>query len=229
MSNEVRFSKDTVETLKKLYEVNPTLKIVEGVKTLKALNETKTVGVYAEIDEELPRTFCIYDLKEFITVLSIIDKPVVDFSNDKYVTIRSEDGSQRLKYMDGAENLISSFFVKDFRLPSEDIEVSVTSSQMKAVMDAAAALKLTFVGFKSDGKKIYFSAFDRNNGDGNDTNGFSVEVGESTDEFDMFYKANGFSILDGDCKFTISSKKISKIETGKRIFWMTLEADSEFK
>jgi hypothetical protein len=228
MSNEVRLSKETIDILKSLYAINQTLKIVEDNTELKVLNDAKTIAVYAQIEESLPRTFCIYDLREFISVLNIIEKPILDFSSDKYVVIKSEDGSQRLKYIDCNENLVTSYFDRDFKLPSEDISVSVTAQQMKAIMGAALTMKLEYVGFKSDGEKVYLSAFDRNNGSGDDTNGFSIEVGESVDEFDMFYKTEALTVLDGDCTFEISSNKISKVTNGKKVFWMALDANSSF-
>lgn len=227
-NNEVKLSKNDIETLKSLYNINQTLKIVGGKTELRTLNETKTCACITELEEAFPRTFCIYDLREFISVLSIIENPILDLSNDKFALIKSADGKQKLKYVDGAENLINSYFDKEFKLPSEDIKVEVEASQLKAVMNAALALKLEYVGFKADGETIYFSAFDRNNGSGDDTNGFSVEVGETTDTFDMFYKTEALAVLDGDCTFEIAKQKISKVTNGNKLFWLALDANSTF-
>lgn len=226
MSNEVKLSKETIDTLKSLYQINQTLKIVANTTQIKTVNENKTIAVYAEIEEELPRDFCVYDLREFINVLNIIESPTLDFSNDKFVIIKSGDGSQRLKYIDGAENLINSYFERDFILPSSDVNVEVTKQQLRAVMDASSTLKLEYVGFKADGKDIVLTAFNRNNGSGDDTNGISIVVGETTDTFEMFYKAESMNVLDGDCTFEISFRKISKIENGKKTFWMALDSNS---
>lgn len=227
-TNEVRLSKETIDKLKSLYAINQTLKIVENSNEIRTVNEFKTCACITQIAETLPRTFCIYDLREFISVLNIIENPVLDFTNDKFVVVKSEDGRQKLRYMDGAESLINSYFDRDFKLQSEDISVSVTAAQLKAVMSAALTLKLEYVGFKADGESIYLSAFDRNNGSGDDTNGFSIEVGESTDTFDMFYKTEAFTILDGDAQFEISASRVSKILNADKTFWMTLDADSTF-
>lgn len=229
MSKDVVLSKNTIETLKSLYPINQTLKIVEGKKELRTVNETKTVACQVDIEEELPRTLCIYDLREFISVLGIIENPVLDFSDDKFVLIKSADGTQQLKYIDGSENLINSYFERPFKLPSEDVSVKVTARQLSAVMDAARTLKLEFVGFKSKDGKVVLSAFDRNNGSGNDTNGFSIEVGETTDTFDLFYKTDALSVLEGDCEFTISSRRISQVVNGIKTFFIALDANSTFE
>lgn len=230
MSNkEVKISAETLSVLKKLQRINQTLKIVEGSNELRSLNQTKTIAAYIEISESLPRDFCVYDLSEFITVLGIIENPILDFSNDKYVLIKSENGSQKLKYVDGQENLIDSYTEKKFALPSEDVQLSVTGAQLKSVHSAASALKLEYVGFKGNGEKVLLSAFSRNNGDGNDTNGFSIEIGETTETFDLFYKTENLGILDGDSTFTISKKKISEIVNGKAKYFVALDANSTFQ
>lgn len=226
-ANEVRLSKETVDIFKGLYAINQTLKIVADKNEIRTVNDTKTIAMQTEIAETFPRTFCIYDVREFINVVGIIANPVLDFTNDKFVIIKSEDSSQKLKYVDGAENMINSYFQKDFQLPSEDLSVSVTAQQLKAVMNAATALKLEFVGFKTEDGKVVLSAFDRNNGSGDDTNGFSVVVGENADDkFDLFYKTDALNVLDGDSKFEISSKKISKVTNGTKTFWMALDSNS---
>ena len=225
-TNEVRLSKETVDILKGLYAINQTLKIVAGKQEIRSVNDTKTIAFQAPIAENFPRNFCIYDVREFINVVGIISSPVLDFTDPKFVIVKSEDGGQKLKYMDGAENLINSYFERDFVLPSEDLAVNVTAQQLKAVMNAATTLKLEYVGFKSVGDKVVLSAFDRNNGSGDDTNGFSIEVGDTADTFDMFYKTDSLSVLDGECKFEVSSKKISKVTNGGKTFWMALDANS---
>jgi hypothetical protein len=228
MSSEIKLSKADIDTLKSLYPINQTLKIVGGKTELRSVNETKTIALITNMETAFPRTFCIYDLREFISVLSLFDAPTLDFSNDKFVTVKSEDGRQKLKYVDGAENLINSYFEKDFKLPSTDVTVNVNAGQLKAVMGAAQTLKLEYIGFRTVDGKIYLSAFDRNNGSGDDTNGFSIEVGESNDTFELFYKTDALTVLDGDCEFEISSKKISKVQNGNKTFWVSLDANSTF-
>lgn len=226
---KVKISKQDLETLKDMYMIDQTLKVVKDKTELRSVNTSKTIACIANLEQAFPRTFCIYDLREFVGVVSIIENPVLDFSDSKFVLIKSEDGKQQLRYLDGAENLINSYFEKDFNLPSEDINVNITGAQLKAVMNAATALKLEYVGFKSQDSKIYLCAFDRNNGSGEETNGFSIEVGETEDEFQMFYKTENLSVLDGDCEFIISSKKISKVENGDKTFFLALDANSTYE
>lgn len=227
--NEVKFSSDTLAVLKKLNKINQCLKIPKNSRELRSLNETRTTAAYINIEEELPRDFCIYDIGEFITVLSIIQNPIVDFSNPKYVTIKSEDGSQKLKYLDASEDVINSYTDKVLKVPSEDVTINVSAAHVNSVLNAAKTLKLEFVGFTGDGEKVYISAFSRNNGDGQETNDYSIEVAETTEVFKLFYKTEALQILDGEATFVISKKKISEVQNGKFKYFITLDAKSEFR
>lgn len=227
-NNEVKFSTETLAVFKKLMKINQCLKIVKDTTELRSLNESKTIAAYIEIEETLPRDFCVYDLGEFITVLGVIENPIVDFTNDKFVLIKSENGSQKLKYVDGEANLINSYTDRKFVLPSEDVSIKVTAAQLKSVVSAATALKLEYVGFRGDGSKVYLTAFSRNNGDGKDTNGYSIEVADTSDTFELFYRTESLQILDGESTFTISKKKISQIENGKAKYFVALDANSSF-
>lgn len=226
-------SKETIDTLKKLYEVNQGVKFVEGENTLKVKSTDNGLLVHANIEEEFPRDFYVYDLREFLSVVSIIEKPILDFSNEKYVQIKSDDGKQKLRYIEADPQFVTSYVDKVPKLPSKDIEVTVTKEQFQSVMKAAHTMKLEFVGFTCDGTTVTLSAFNKNNGDEKTTNNFSIELMDGDTEFQMFYKLDqqNVSVLlgEGNLDFTISSKKISnvKAESGKE-FWIAMNANSKY-
>lgn len=228
MSKEVQISKADIDTLASIYPINQSLKIVADNPELRCFNANKTTAVIAKLEQAFPRTFCIYDLREFLSVVNLFDTPTLDFTNPKFVVVKSADGKQKLKYMDADETIITSHFEKDLKLNSVDIDVTVTGQQLNAVMKAAMTLKLEFVGFKSIDGKVVLVAFDKNNGSGEETNGFSIEVGETTAEFDMFYKTESLSVLSGDCKFEVSKQKISRVVNAGKVFFISLEATSKF-
>jgi hypothetical protein len=228
MSNEVKLSKNDIETLNAIYPINQSLKIMAGNPELRAFNATRTCAVVAKLDNAIPREFCIYDLREFLQVVGLFESPVLDFTDPKHVTVKSADGRQKLRYIDAAASLINSYFERNIELKTIDVVVEVTGAQLSNVMKAATTLKLEFVGFKSVDGKIVMTAFDKNNGDGNETNGFSVELGETTRDFNLFYKTEALSMLAGNCKFELSSSCVSRIENAGRVYFITMSKDSTF-
>lgn len=228
-NNTIKISKESIETLESLYQINQSLRIVANKKELKTINPQKTTVVYTSIEEEFPRDINIYDLREFITVLNIIKEPELDVSDDKFILIKSPDGGQKLRYADAEASLIQSYFEKDVKLPDPDITVTISSNTLKSVQKAAQALNLPYIGFVSENGKIMFKAFAKNNGSNDETNGYSENVGETEDTFEMFYPAAALNILSGDCQFEISKKLISRVTSGKTIFYISLDPKSKFE
>ena len=60
-------------------DINPNILIKSG-NTIKTISEAKNVLATAVVDNEFPQQFGIYDLKEFISVLSLVDKPNLKFA-----------------------------------------------------------------------------------------------------------------------------------------------------
>ena len=227
--SKVQFSADTIAKLKKFQTINQSIKIIAGTDTIRSVNESKTVAVETKIGEKLPRMLCVYDLREFLTILSIIKEPVIDFADPKFMLIQSADGSQQLRYLDAAENIVNSSYMPALpQIPKFEIEATVSEDNLKSVMNAATSLGLEFVGFTADGTHMYLKAFDRNNGDGNQTNAFSINLGACADTFSMFYKTDAWKVLEGECLFKISKNRISQVSTGDMQFMMTLDANSKY-
>lgn len=227
--SEIKLSEQTMKTLKKLYGINQSLRVLEGVKTLKSINEAKTLAAFVDIEEEFPRDFCVYDLGEFISVMNIVNEPVLNFDNNGYVIIRSGDKSQKMKYIETNPELVTSYFEKPIVLQSEDIIINITENMLKAVMKSASTLKLEYVGFKSDGDKMYFTTFNRRvDSDNQEMNAFTIELGDSDGEvFDIFYPTEIITVLDGDCEFAFcKDQRLSRVRCGNMEYWIAMDKES---
>lgn len=232
MSNKISLSPATIAVLNKASIINGSLKIKPNEKHIKTVASTSTIAMFANIDEEFPREFNIYDVKSFLKTMGLIENPVLDFSETSYVSIQSEDGTQKTSFHDANASLIQTYLERLPTLPSEDIVVELSEEQFNHVMKAANVMGLQFVGFYADGKTSYFMGFNRNDS-GEKINTFSLELGETDSVYDMFYKlaTQDLSVLakEGGYKFSISAKKISKIETtAGNQFFITLDTKSKF-
>jgi hypothetical protein len=229
--NEIKLSDKTIKTFKKLYSINQSLRVLDSNTTVKSINETKTLAAYVEIEESFPRDFCVYDLGEFISVLSIVNEPVLDFSSDRFVIVKSSDNSQRLKYIETSPDLITSYFENEISLKSEDIVIDVDEKSLKAVMKSAATLRLEYIGFRSDGENVYFTTFNRRvDSDNQEMNAFTIELGPCEDTFDIFYPTEIMTVLDDDCEFTFSkTQRISRVRCGTMEYWIAMDKDSEIQ
>lgn len=238
----ISLSTDTINTFKKLYEVDQSLKIdcetkgEDGGTILRSKSENNTMMARMTVPDEFPRNVHIYDLREFISVINIVNEPVFDFDDERFVLIESSDGDQQLRYIETNPRFVTSYIDRDLELKSRDVEVTVTEKQLKSVLTAAQTMRLAFVGFIGDGETVKLTAFNKNEGgDESETNKFSITVGESDKSFRMFYKleVHNLNVLqsEGDLSFVLDGKKkISEVsaETGKT-FWIAFDANSEIE
>ena len=67
----MQLSNETINVLKNFATVNPNVVIKPGQK-LKTISEAKTILASAQIVEDFPVEFGIYDLNEFLSVYNLI-------------------------------------------------------------------------------------------------------------------------------------------------------------
>ena len=84
----MQISKETLEVLSNFASINPNISISPG-QQLKTIAEAKNIMASAEITEDFPQEFGIYDLNEFLSVLGLVDDPNLDFSEDSVKVLGS--------------------------------------------------------------------------------------------------------------------------------------------
>ena len=90
----MKLSKETIEVLKNFSGINQSIVVNKGNK-LKTVNSLKNILAHAQVEEDFPKEFAIYDLTEFQVLISTMEDPDLSF-NDNDVTVSS--GSRKVKY-----------------------------------------------------------------------------------------------------------------------------------
>ena len=101
----MKLSENTLTILKNFAGINQSILVKKGNK-LRTISIAKNILSEAEILEEFPRDFAIYDLNQFLNGLSLHQDPNLDFSGETHITIR--DGKRRVKYFYADPNVIVS-------------------------------------------------------------------------------------------------------------------------
>ena len=91
----MKLSDKTLTILKNFAGINNSILVKEG-NQLRTISVAKNILAEAEINEEFPREFGIYDLNQFLNGLSLHQDPDLDFTKDTYLDIR--EGKRRVKY-----------------------------------------------------------------------------------------------------------------------------------
>jgi len=221
----MKLSKETIEVLKNFSGINQSIVVKEGNK-LKTVNSLKNILAHATVEENFPKEFAIYDLTEFLGLLSSISEPELTF-NKSDVTVSSDTRKVKYRYAD------TDYIVKpekDIDMPESEITFKLSEEVYVSLEKVATILQLHDIclkGCKKSGK-ILLCATNKKNDSSND---YSEEVGEGvTKNFNIVMKKENLKIIPGDYDVSISSKGISHFKNVNLDleYWIALEPTSEY-
>ena len=124
----MNLSEQTVSILKNFSTINQNLLVKQG-KVLNTMSAMKNIVATAEVEEEFPVEFGIYDLNEFLSALSLFTKPELLFK-DGFV-VMSETGSKgkSLKYWFSDPSVVTSPN-KEITMPSKEVTFDFSSGTL---------------------------------------------------------------------------------------------------
>ena len=220
----MKLSEKTLNILKNFSSINQSILVKQG-NQLRTISVAKNILAEAEIKEDFPRDFAIYDLNQFLNGLSLHQDPEMDFSPDSYVTIR--EGKRRLKYFYADPNVIISPPEKAIQLPSQDVCFQLDSITLEKLLKAAAVYQLPDLCAVGDAGVIKLVVRDKKNDTSNE---FAIVVGETDKEFTFNFKVENIKIIPGAYDVVVSSKLLSKFtnSTHDLKYYIALEPDSTF-
>ena len=220
----MKLSESTVKLLKNFSSINQSILFKEGSK-LRTISVMKNILVEANVAEEFPRDFGIYDLNQFLNGLDLHANAELNFDNQEYVLIK--EGRMRSKYFFADPSVIVAPPEKEITLPSEDVEFVLTSQQLEKLKKASSIYQLPDVSVIGESGVIKLVARDKKNDTSND---FSIIVGETESEFVFNFKEENLKIVPGNYDVVVSSKLLSRF-TNQNIdvtYYIALEPDSSF-
>lgn len=217
----------TLQVLKNFSGINQNLMIRNG-NVLKTISEARNVLVKAEVGNEFPKDFGVYDLNEFIGVLSLVDKPTLSFQ-DEFVTVGDSTGRSKVKYFFSAEETLTTP-QKDINMPESEVKFTLDGSTLDRVKRAASTLGHNEMVIKPGSGSITLSVTDIQNAT---ANSFDIDVaGEYPDgvDFKFIIDIGNLKIIPGDYEVEVSSKLISQFSHKEMNvqYWIALEKTSTY-
>ena len=225
----MKLSNETVAILKNFGAINQGILFKPG-KTLKTVSSHKNILAEVSIKEDIPAEFGIYDLNNFLSVISLHkDDPSFEF-DEKQVTIVGNKGRSKIIYRFTPSNMIVTPPEKQLTMPDAEIKFELTAEDFDWVMRAASVLSSPQVAIESDGKKVSIVTLDLQN-DSAHTDALEISEGNGN-KFKMVFKTENITkLMPGSYDVFISSKGIShfKNKTVPLQYWVTTEAGSKFE
>ena len=200
----MQLSNETINVLKNFATVNPNVVFKPGQK-LKTISEAKTILASAEIVEDFPVEFGIYDLNEFLSVYNLIENPVLSFE-DKSLLISGS--GQKIRYY-FSETEILTQPSKDITMPDWEVGINITDEQLKSLKQASAVLGHSDLAITGTNGNVVAKVFDEKD---STSNTFEMELDRDNackEDFNFVVNMPNLKLLPGDYFVNISSKLIS--------------------
>ena len=223
-SNNMKLSDNALAILKNFAGINNSILVKEGNK-LRTISVAKNILAEAEIKEEFPRDFAIYDLNQFLNGLSLHQDPDLDFNQDTYLSIK--EGKRRVKYFFADPNVIVAPPEKEITLPTQDVCFQLDSVTLEKLTKAAAVYQLPDMSAIGENGVIKLVVRDKKNDTSNE---YAIVVGETDKEFSFNFKVENIKIIPGAYDVVVSSKLLSEFTNTQHNlkYYIALEPDSTF-
>lgn len=231
----MKLSSDTYEILRNFSGINGNMMLREG-NVVRSLKNSDNAVARAEIVENLPISFGIYDLSEFLSCISIFDDPNLEFLEDHVVISDTSGAFGSINYYYTSERLLKFAPDDNPRMPEPDISFVLTSKRFNMIRKTSSALgleDLTVSPSSDNTVSLKVTEVKKFEGGDNETlNSFSDDVEATFKEpnFRFVFKIGNLRMIEGDYEVNISSKKIAHFKhTQKPIdYWIASELNSKY-
>jgi hypothetical protein len=203
----MKLSDNTIAVLKNFSTINQSLQFKNG-KVLRTISPLKTIFVEANVEEDFPTTFCLFDLNKLLAKISLYKDAELGFEADR-LTIATADKkkSDSIKYC--SEKVIVTPPDKSITLANPDCEFSVSQEDLEWMRKSAGISGSPNFVFESDGATITFMATDLKD-DSSDQS--KIEIGTSDKIFRVAMKVENFKMMDGSYDVAVSSKGMARFK-----------------
>ena len=223
----MKLSKHTLNMLKNFSDINMSIEIKKG-NILRTVSVQKNILAQAELEDEFPQDFAIYELNRFLGAVSLFDDPEFRF-NGSSANIGTNTHSVDYVYCD--PSMIVTPPEKNITFPDPEVKFTLSQDALSQIMKASNVLgtpEIAVEGGPHPNDVIRLMALDVNN-DSTDT--FKVVLEERSDnKFRFVFKTENMKMLPGNYDVEISSKGISHftMQGQKLQYWIATEASSSF-
>ena len=200
----MKLSDKTINLLKNFSTINQSILFKQG-NNLRTISVMKNILAEANIEEEFPKDFGIYDLNQYLNGLALHQTPELDFARDEYVVIK--EGKMRSKYFFADPSVIVCPPDKAIELPSEDVSFVLSGQQLEKLKKASSVYQLPDISVIGEAGVVKLVARDKKNDTSND---FSIVVGETESTFSFNFKVENIKILPGTYTVVVSQKLLSR-------------------
>jgi len=198
---------------------------------VRTMSTSKTLMAKANVSDQFPYEFGIYDLGEFLACLNMFTDPTLAFDdNKKFVNIT--DGITSFKYY-FSEIDILTVPTQDINLDCNDLKFTLTHDELNQLRKASATLKTSNLSIRKSDSALFIECviLDKQNPTSNQfkMNVANCDINTSA-EFDFVLDINNFKFKPApEYEFGIDKKQVALIKAGNTDYWVALDKTTTYK
>ena len=218
----MKLSNGTINVLKNFSTINQNLVIKEG-SDISTMSAMKNIVAKAKVEEDFIKEFAIYDLNEFLSALSLFEKPDLDFQDD-YVVITEEGSAKSLKYWYSDPSVVTTP-TKDITMPSKELQFDFSSDSLAEITKAASVIGAPDMVLEKGKLRVT----DKKNITANDY-ATELDVPDNDVDYKFWFKVENLKLLPGSYSVEVSSKNISRFSNSNVDieYFIALEPESSY-
>ena len=218
----MNFNNETVNVLKNFSTINPSLVFDEG-STLMTLSPKKNILAKAELSEQIPLKFGIYDLNQFLGTISLFNEPNYTF-HDLFVEI--ENGVSSSNYFFCNTDMIDNRPSTELSMPDVEVRFELQETDLKNLLQAANVLQLPDITVTKEKKDVVLTACNIKDATSNNYKRVIKDSEFINQDFErVVFMAENFKMLPTTYEVKISAQGISHFvsKDGKIQYWVATE------
>ena len=219
----MKLSEQTVAILKNFSAINQNLIIKQGSE-ISTVSAMKNIVASAKVEESFPVEFAIYDLNEFLSALSLFEKPDLDFQENYVVITEAGSKGKSLKYWYSEPSVVTTPS-KEVTMPSSEVKFPLQSNVLSEVQKAAAVIGAPDMVLEDDELRVT----DKKNDTANSYS-TSLDTESNGANYKFWFKVENLKLLPGCYDVEVSSKRISHFQNKKLPvgYFIALEPESSY-
>ena len=211
----------SVQVLKNFSTINPSIQFREG-NTLKTISPNKTIMAKANLEDNIPQDFAIYDLSRFLGVSSLFADP--EFELEERTVVITSTG-RKVNYTFADPNTIVAPPNKDIDIGDVDISFDLKQENFAEIMKALGVMSFPELVVVGENGRIILRATDTKNPSADK---YDIDLGETSRTFTAVFKTENIKILSDNYRVSLSSKGISHFASDDIEYWISIESNSTF-
>ena len=176
----------------------------------------------ANLEDNIPQDFAIYDLSRFLGVSSLFADP--EFELEERTVVITSTG-RKVNYTFADPNTIVAPPNKDIDIGDADISFDLKQENFTEIMKALGVMSFPELVVVGENGRIILRATDTKNPSADK---YDIDLGETSRTFTAVFKTENIKILTDNYRVSLSSKGISHFASDDIEYWISIESNSTF-